>query len=762
MSTKDDDALELAVESALAEYLMRCDAGTAPDREQFLARHPQMRERLESLLTAADWIEQLAGPTGESPLIEASALPAASQPAPQALMMAVDPNEDTQPLSPLTGGMAFSSSKATPPGDPNSVTLPGSPNSQAPGISLGSLTPAQELAQPVLPCRFGEYVLEKVLGRGGMGVVYAGHQTRLDRPVAIKMIRSGALASSEEVQRFYTEARSAARLDHPNIVTVYDCGEQNGHHFFSMDLVGGTDLAKLIQDGPMEPPRAARYVRDVATAIQYAHERGILHRDLKPANVLVDDTDQVHVTDFGLAKTVGHETGLTATGAALGTPSYMSPEQASGRTDEHAYQTDIYSLGAVLFALVTGKPPFQGQSVVQTIMQVMHRPAPLARTIEPGVPADLETIIAKCLHKSPERRYASAQELADDLERYLCGEPIKARPLSPARRAIYWAMGLPIMRVLLGRRMVEPNSTDTWLSRAIVLGSFMLAIFLWLNPWNSNEPRQSMPAAIRVASGQAGGSYDYVGRVLSKAIEKAAQRPTTPLLTEGSLDNRQRLIEHHVELALLQGSTIKSDQLVVVAPLYYEAVHVLVREGLDAEKIADLKGRKLIVGPEGSGSRAVAKRILQKHNLELNDIEPVSTDWLSMDEQGDVDGAIVVVQVGNARMHELLQGGVFKLLPMDDAVQFSLDDPAFRLLPITAEYYPLAHLPAGGLNTVATAAYLTTHINCPDNLVRKALEAVYSPEVRQACQLLSPERVADWDVHWHRAAKQFYEAYRSN
>ncbi len=173
---------------------------------------------------------------------------------------------------------------------------------------------------------------------------YAGHQTHLDRPVAIKMIRSGALASSEEVQRFTPKARSAAKLDHPNIVTVYQCGEHSGHHYFSMDLVVGTDLAKLLQDGPMEPRRAARYVRDVAQAIQYAHQRGILHRDLKPANVLVDENDEVHVTDFGLAKTVGHETGLTATGAALGTPSYMSPEQAAGRTDEHSFQTDIYHL----------------------------------------------------------------------------------------------------------------------------------------------------------------------------------------------------------------------------------------------------------------------------------------------------------------------------------------------------------------------------------------------------------------------------------
>jgi TRAP transporter TAXI family solute receptor len=321
------------------------------------------------------------------------------------------------------------------------------------------------------------------------------------------------------------------------------------------------------------------------------------------------------------------------------------------------------------------------------------------------------------------------------------------------------------MRVLLGRRMIEPNATDTWLSRALVAGVVLLAMLITFNPWNanSNSPRQRLPNTVRLAAGQAGGSYDYVGRVLSQAIEKTIGLPTTPLTTLGSLDNRQRLIEHNVELALLQGSTIKSDELVVVAPLYYEAVHVLVSSALpQVAKIEDLKGLRIIVGPEGSGSRAVAKRILQQHQLDLTDVEPVAADWLAMDGQADIDGAIVVVQVGNARMHELLRSGQYRLLPLQDAVQISLDDPAFRLLPITSEYYPQANLPPGGINTIATTAYLTSHINCPDTLVRKALEAVYSPEVRQACQLLSPERVADWDVHWHRAAKQFYESYRSN
>lgn len=749
MSTKDDDSLELAVESALAEYLLRCDQGVAPDREQFLARNPLMRDQLEAILTAADWIEQLAGPTIAS-------LAAAPQPA-----RVSDPNEETQPLV-SRPAVAFTAPRAAgADASPNAATLLASPNSVVPNFSLGSLTQAQELKQPMLPCRFGDYVLERILGRGGMGVVYAGRQTHLDRAVAVKMIRSGALASSEEVQRFYTEARSAAQLDHPNIVTVYQCGEHEGHHYFSMDLVIGTDLAKLIQDGPMEPRRAARYVRDVARAIQFAHAHGILHRDLKPANVLVDELDQVHVTDFGLAKSVGHDTGLTATGAALGTPSYMSPEQAAGRTDEHAFQTDVYSMGAVLFALVTGKPPFSASSVLQTIMQVLHRPAPLARQVHAAVPLDLETIIAKCLHKSPDRRYASAVELAEDLDRYLRGEPIHARPLSPFRRAVYWSMGIPIIGALLGRRVIEPSPAHTWAQRGLLAGMlilFFLVFASWpLSSWQS----QQLPRTVHLATGQPGGSYDFVGRVIGDKLSQSLGRPVLPQLTDGSIANGQLLLDRKVDLALLQASTLKSNELAVVAPLYYEAIHVLVRMESGIDTLAELAGRNVIVGPEGSGSRSVAKRILQKHAVELSDIQPLDTEWISIDHQPSVDAAIVVVQVGNTRMNELLTSGQFKLLAVKDAIEFSLDDPAFHLLPLTDEHYPGAKLPRAGLNSVATTAFLATRIDCPDALVQKTLEVMYTPQVRSACKLLSPEKVADWQVSWHRAADAYFEAYRA-
>ena len=203
---------------------------------------------------------------------------------------------------------------------------------------------------PDLPFQFGDYVLERVLGRGGMGIVYLATQTKLDRKVAIKMIRSGGLASELEIERFYTEARSAAKIQHPNIVAVHQCGEIDGHHYFSMEYIAGADLSKKIAEGPLSSIDAARYVRDLAKAVAFAHERGILHRDLKPANVLLNEHDAVFISDFGLAKLLHSDECLTLDGVTLGTPGFMSPEQAAGKVGGQGRASDIYSLGAILFA----------------------------------------------------------------------------------------------------------------------------------------------------------------------------------------------------------------------------------------------------------------------------------------------------------------------------------------------------------------------------------------------------------------------------
>ncbi|MFO1066815.1 MAG: serine/threonine-protein kinase [Pirellulales bacterium] len=745
MSAQEDDPLEIEVQSALAEYFVRCDRGEMPDREEFLSKNPAMREKLAELLDAADWIEMLAGPQAGTDVPEsANGTPSQSIPA--------GPDDETHPLIAAPKTALSDATAATLP----VVTRTGSSNFSA---SVPSMQ--QDLSQPVLPCRFGDYVLEKILGRGGMGVVYSGHQVQLERPVAVKMIRSGALAGSDEVQRFYAEARSAAQLDHPNIVTVYQCGEHDGHHYFSMDYVRGTDLARMIQAGPLDGKRAARYVRDTARAIQYAHDRNILHRDIKPANVLVDENDQVRVTDFGLAKSLENESGLTATGAALGTPSYMPPEQAAGRTDEHSFRTDVYSLGAVLFALVTGKPPFQGSSVVQTLMQVMHRPAPLARQVNPTVHADIETIIAKCLHKTPERRYETAAALADDLDRFLKGDPIEARPLSTFRRAVYWSMGIPIIGALIGRRSIEPTDLHHWAQRGLIALFLVVAlVMIWIWP-KDMTPSQSLPNRIRFATGQEGGSYAMIGNVVSRKLTELTGVPSIVEMSEGAVDNRERLLDGRADLGFLQASTLNSNRLAVVAPLYYEAVHVLVRSSTGIQSVSELRGRRILLGPERSGSRSVAKRILMHHKVELAAIESDPSEWLKLESLENVDAAIVVVQVGNPRMNELLGRGLFRLLPIEDAVSFSLEEPSFHPLKFTKEHYPDADLE--GVTTVATTAFLATRTDAPELLVRRTLSALYDPAVAEQCKLLNPEHAAHWQgIAWHPAAEVFFESYRTS
>ncbi|MCA9216604.1 MAG: serine/threonine protein kinase [Planctomycetales bacterium] len=275
--------------------------------------------------------------------------------------------------------------------------------------------------------RFGDYELIQEIARGGMGVVYKARQLSLDRLVAIKMILSGDLASDEMVRRFRTEAEAAARLQHSGIVAIHDVGQWQGQHFFSMDFVDGRSLSDLIREGNMSPRIAATYTRQIADAIQYAHEHGILHRDLKPSNVLIDRNNQSRVTDFGLAKRVEDRSDLTQTGQILGTPSYMSPEQASGDQSQIGPATDIYSLGAILYETLTGQPPFRAPNQLDTLMAVIEQEPVPPRRVNRQLPRDLETIALKCLEKDPQQRYASAGELSDDLGRFLDGEPIHAR-----------------------------------------------------------------------------------------------------------------------------------------------------------------------------------------------------------------------------------------------------------------------------------------------------------------------------------------------
>jgi WD40 repeat protein/predicted Ser/Thr protein kinase len=311
------------------------------------------------------------------------------------------------------------------------------------------LAPAETDAPPQPPALkfprpFGAYELIEEIARGGMGVVYKARQVALNRLVALKVIVAGDASSPEFVRRFRIEAEAAAALDHPNIVPIYEIGEADGQPFFSMKLVEGPTL-----QGQATQRQTAELVATVARAVHYAHQRGIIHRDLKPNNVLVDGKGQPHLTDFGLAKLTESDRAITRTVAVLGTPSYMSPEQARGETKHLTTAADVYGLGAILYEMLTGQPPFAGGTTLETIRQVLDKEPRHPAMINPKVDRDLETICLKCLEKEPLRRYGSAEALADDLERWLHHKPIVARPASVMQRAAKWAQRHPEIALLL-------------------------------------------------------------------------------------------------------------------------------------------------------------------------------------------------------------------------------------------------------------------------------------------------------------------------
>lgn len=316
------------------------------------------------------------------------------------------------------------------------------------------------------PHRLGDYELLEEIGRGGMGVIYRARQVSLDRFVAVKTILTGPLASTDFAQRFQTEAHAAAVLDHPNIVPIYEVGDHQGQPFYSMRLVTGRNLAQEVKaTGAMPPRRAAEVLVTVSRAVHYAHQRGVLHRDLKPANILLDAEGTPHVTDFGLAKLLEQDDGLTLTQAALGTPNYMAPEQAEGDPSALTTAADVYSLGAILFELLTGRKLFTANTPLGTIHQAREQEPPKPSRILRTIPRDLDTICWKCLEKEPARRYSSAQALADDLERWLKGEPIRARRVGIVERVGLWCRRKPAMAGMAGAALAVVmivSSIATW------------------------------------------------------------------------------------------------------------------------------------------------------------------------------------------------------------------------------------------------------------------------------------------------------------
>ncbi len=397
MSDQPDDPADAQAFELLDSYLAALHAGSAPDRRQFLARHPELAAALDCL----DAIASLA-------------------PAPTEHLDGRARVVQSAPTQIVTDAIAM----AAPARD------------SSPGAAVRS--------------DFGDYELLAELGRGGMGVVYKARQKSLDRLVAIKMILASHLATNDQVARFYAEAKAAAKLQHPHVVGIHEVGQLHGQHYFVMEHVEGQSLAVRLASGPIEPTAAAELVATIARAVNHLHAQGIVHRDLKPSNILIDSRGQPHVTDFGLAKVLMTDSGATHSGAIVGTPSYMAPEQAAARGSQVGPRSDVYSLGAVLYELLTGRPPFREATPLDTLVQVLEAEPRLPREFNSNVSRDLEMICLRCLEKSPEARYTTALALAEDLERLLKGESVDARPPGILQRLRRWSRRKPALASHVG------------------------------------------------------------------------------------------------------------------------------------------------------------------------------------------------------------------------------------------------------------------------------------------------------------------------
>jgi WD40 repeat protein len=519
---------EERVNAVIADYLEAVAVGKRPDRAAILAQHPDLADDLQRFFADQDHFGQVAGQLG----------PAVQRPP-----------------------AAVSEAPTLPPGEP-------------------SLAPAA----PITVRYFGDYELLDEIARGGMGVVYKARQVSLNRVVALKMILAGQLASAADVQRFRTEAEAAANLDHPNIVPIYEVGEHQGQHYFSMKFIEGGSLGQKVRELGRDQKGAARLLATVARAVHYAHQRGIIHRDLKPGNILLDALDHPHVTDFGLAKRVEGDSGLTQSGAIVGTPSYMPPEQAAG-SKGLSTAADVYSLGAILYELLTGGPPFQADTPLDTLLQVMEKEPIPPRTIQPRVTRDLETICLKCLEKTPERRYGSAAALAEDLERWLTDEPIQARRSSPAERLLKWARRRPAAAAV-----VAIGGLGCVLLATVLVVSHRQVNAALSRATEASEHLEEANAALREEK---------------EKLEKALARETRALATEQQTSYLQHIALAHRDCVDYEVQVNRAEEHLEACPpeLRHWEWHYLKRlchsELLSFRERASTYGAQLVFGPEG-------------------------------------------------------------------------------------------------------------------------------------------------------------------
>ena len=523
---------ERRLDRLIAEYLATIQTQGSVDREQLFQQHPDLADALREFFADEDHFHQWTEPLREA------------------------------------------------------LSAQASPDRSHGECSTEGFTPRRATSLPPSGHCFGDYELIEEIARGGMGVVYRANQVSLGRPVALKMILAGGLASDIDIERFHREAEAAARLDHPHIVPIYDVGQREGHHYFSMKLIEGGDLTRHMVQYADRPRATAALMADVAEAVHHAHQRGILHRDLKPRNILIDSNDNAQITDFGLAKLVEASEDATQSGAIVGTAGYMAPEQA--RADKSiTTAADIYSLGAVLYELLTGRPPFRGSTPAETILQVLQRTPERPRMIRADIDPDLETICLKCLENNAGHRYSSAAAVAEDLRRWLDDRPITARPIHPLERLRRWCRRNP-----------------TWAIGSVAIVSLMLFLPWWF--WRESRivgaALQREHLAVTEAQTARDQTQDLLARSLYEQARALARTGVTgsrwqviDLLRDAEqLRRRERETERPAETGDIRA------RLPSQAELRCEAVRTLLRHDLRLSRSLNVNEVQPGIDPSGT------------------------------------------------------------------------------------------------------------------------------------------------------------------